>query len=292
MISATSSGDTLYYSINGGTAQINNGNFNNLVSGLYTCTVTDEKGCDTTFTLNVGEIYSVRLEAIAGDGSACLGNVAVLPLQANSFSHVSSFDSRLKYNKAQVTCQNYLNANPALADSLQVDLFPALGEISLTWTGKNPVNLPDGSTLVELSFASLLSGQDSLKWDISPGICTFLDSLGNNIAPQFKQGQVRVYSIPQGTIQAPETVCEGSDLSLIGIYTTGSGNGPISYQWSGPDGFTDTNPVTFLSQATQVNAGEYILNLADTNHCQSQVSVQLNVVPLPVADFTKDTVYF
>ncbi|MBK7211810.1 MAG: gliding motility-associated C-terminal domain-containing protein [Bacteroidales bacterium] len=290
-LSASSTSDSLWYSI-GGTPQLNNGFFNNLSANTYTCTITDKFGCDTTFTVILKNLVSIRLQAIAGDGSACLGNVAVLPLQANSFSHVSSFDSRLKYNKAQVTCQNYLNANPALADSLQVDLFPALGEISLTWTGKNPVNLPDGSTLVELSFASLLSGQDSLKWDISPGICTFLDSLGNVIAPEFKQGQVRVYSIPQGTIQAPESVCEGSDLSLIGIYTPGSGNGPISYQWSGPDGFTDTNPVTFLSKATQVNAGEYILNLADTNHCQSQVSVQLNVVPLPVADFTKDTVYF
>lgn len=290
-LAALSSSDTLWYSI-GGAPQLNNGLFTNLSAKTYTCIITDKFGCDTTFTVILKNLVLIKLQAIAGDGSVCLGNVAVLPLQANSFSHVSAFDSRLKYNKAQVTCQNYLNANPALADSLHVDLFPALGEISLTWTGKNPVNLADGSTLVELSFASLLTGQDSLKWDISPGICTFLDSLGNVIAPEFKQGQVRVYSIPQGTIQAPETVCEGSDLSLIGNYTPGSGNGPISYQWSGPDGFTDTNPVTFITGATLANAGEYLLNLADTNHCQGQASFQLNVIPTPVADFSKDTVYF
>ena len=292
MISATSTGDTLYYSLNGGTPQINNGNFNNLAAGQYTCTVTDEKGCDTMFVVQITEIYSVRLEAIAGDGSACLGNVAVMPLLANSFSHVSSFDSRLKYNKTLVTCQNYLNANPALADSLKVDLFPSLGELSLTWTGKNPVNLPDGSTLVELSFASLATGQDSLKWDISPGVSTFRDSIGNSINTQFTQGQVRVYSIPKGTIQAPTAVCEGSDIPFIGIYTPGSGNGTISYQWTGPNGFTDTNPVTFVSKATQLNAGEYTLSLADTNHCQSQTTIHVTVVPLPVADFTKDTIYF
>ncbi len=292
LISATSAVDTLYYSINGGMPQINNGNFNNLAAGQYTCTVMDEKGCDTTFVVKITEIYSVRLEAIAGDGSACLGNVAVMPLLANSFSHVSSFDSRLKYNKTLVTCQNYLNANPALADSLKVDLFPSLGELALTWTGKNPVNLPDGSTLVELSFASLASGQDSLKWDISPGVSTFRDSIGNSINTQFTQGQVRVYSIPKGTIQAPNSVCEGFDIPFIGVYTPGSGNGTISYQWSGPDGFTDTNPVTSVSKASQANAGEYTLSLADTNHCQSQSTIQVAVVPLPVADFTKDTIYF
>ncbi|MBK7211808.1 MAG: gliding motility-associated C-terminal domain-containing protein [Bacteroidales bacterium] len=292
MISATSTGDTLYYSINGGIAQINNGNFNNLASGLYSCTVTDEKGCDTTFTVNIGEIYSVRLEAIAGDGSACLGNVAVLPLQANSFSHVSSFDSRLKYNKAQVTCQNYLNANPALADSLKVDRFPALGEISLTWTGKNPVNLPDGSTLVELSFASLLSGQDSLKWDIAPGICTFLDSLGNNIAPEFKQGQVRVYTLPKGRISAPENVCEGEDLLLIGNYEPGSGNGSISYNWTGPENFSLDNPLAYIPVASVANSGIYNLQLSDTNHCESSYSATVNVIPTPVSGFTRDTLYF
>lgn len=79
---------------------------------------------------------------------------------------------------------------------------------------------------------------------------------------------------------------------MIGTYTPGSGTGTISCEWSEPDGFTDTNPVTFLSKATQANAGEYVLNLADTNHCQSQASIQLNVIPLPVADFSKDTVFF
>jgi len=201
-LSASSISDTVWYSI-GGSPKLNNGFFNSLSANTYTCTITDKFGCDTIFTVILKNNVSIRIKAIAGDGSACLGNVAVLPLLANSFSHVSAFDSRLKYNKTLVTCQNYLNANPALADSLQVDLFPTLGEISLTWTGENTVNLPDGSTLVELSFASLLSGQDSLKWDISPGICTFLDSLGNSIAPEFMQGQVRVYSIPKGTIQAP-----------------------------------------------------------------------------------------
>ncbi len=291
-ITINATGTGLTYSINSSSA-VNSGYFSGLPAGVYTIKVSNLYGCDTSFLVNVDNTTVVHLQAIAGDGSTCLGNVAVIPLLANSFSHVSSFDSRLKYNKTLVTCQkNYLNANPALADSLRVDLFPTLGELSLTWTGKHPVNLPDGSTLVELSFASLATGQDSLKWDISPGVSTFRDSIGNSINTQFTQGQVRVYSIPKSAIQAPNSVCEGSDIPFIGVYTTGSGNGTISYQWSGPDGFTDTNPVTSVSKASQVNAGEYTLSLADTNHCQSRTSIQVAVIPLPVADFTKDTIYF
>ena len=283
--------DSVWYSVNGN-IQLNNGNFSNLSAGSYSCKVSDKYGCDTVFNVTIQNITIIHLQAIAGDGSACLGNVAVLPLLANSFSHVSSFDSRLKYNKSLVTCQNYLNANPALADSLRVDLFPTLGELSLTWTGKNPVNLPDGSTLVELSFASLMSGQDSLKWDISPGICTFLDSLGNRITPEFKQGQVRVYSIPEADIAGSDNVCEGSELQLMALYHPGSGNGTISYLWNGPAGFSGHNPLITISPATAANAGQYSLLVSDTNQCQGSYSVAVSIIPTPVSGFPGDTLFF
>ncbi len=283
--------DSLWYSIGGG-SQLNNGFFPGLSAGAYSCTVTDKYGCDTTLTVILKNVPKIRLEAIAGDGSACLGNVAVLPLLANHFSHVGSFSTQLKYNKTLVTCQNYLNANPALADSLVVDLYPSLGELSIGWTGKNPVNLQDGSTLVELSFASLMTGQDSLKWDIAPGICTFLDSLGNTIQPEYKQGQMRIYTLPQGSISAPAAICEGGDLSLTGIYTPGSGNGSIHYQWTGPGGLSVQDTAVSISPVTRLNSGEYTLSLSDTNHCQSEYTVQVNVVPLPVSCFLTDTVYF
>ncbi len=290
-IQASTAYDTLFYSA-GGIEQVNNGTFNNLHSGTYNCKVADQFGCDTTFIVIVNNLTIVRLQAIAGDGSACLGNVAVLPLLANHFSHVGSFSTQLKYNKTLVTCQNYLNANPALADSLVVDLFPSLGELSISWTGKNPVNLQDGSTLVELSFASLMTGQDSLKWDIAPGICTFLDSLGNTIQPEFKQGQMRIYTLPQGSISAPAAVCEGAGLSLLGIYTPGSGNGSIRYRWTGPGGLSVQETAVSISTVTQVNSGEYTLSLSDTNHCESIYKWQVNVVPAPVAGFTRDTLFF
>jgi len=293
LITSVLPSDSVWYTANGIT-QFNNGLFGGLSAGSYTCTVTDAWGCDTSFVLTIANIPSIRLQAIAGDGSACLGNVAVIPLLANHFSHVSAFSSRLKYNRNLVTCQNYLNANPVLSDSIRVDLFPTLGEIAMTWTGMAPVNLTDGSTLLELSFASLNTGQDSLKWDISPGICTFIDSLGNPIAPEFKQGQVQVYSIPQATINDPGPVCEGSDLLLLSQYQQGTGNGTISYQWTGPDGTTGSDPLFYLDKMQSSQAGNWTLTVSDTNHCQSSSSVEVNLIPLPVSGFPagKDTLWF
>jgi gliding motility-associated-like protein len=291
-ITVVGSGSGLTFSLNGSVPQ-NIGTFGNLSSGTYSIKVTDAIGCDTLFYIEVTNLAVIRLTAIAGDGSACLGNVAVLPLLANSFEHVKSFKALLKYNSALLTCQNHLNVNTALfADSLHVDLFPASGELSVKWTGKTPVSLQDGSTLVELSFASLNAGQDSLKWDISPGICVFTDSLGNSINRELVQGKVRVYSIPEADVTQPLTSCEGADLQLAANYHTGTGNGTISYLWSGPGGFaSDTNLIT-LTSVTPASAGQYSVSLSDTNHCQNQYSTEVSVTPTPVSGFTNDTLLF
>jgi len=293
LISTLLPADSLWYTVNG-TTQLNNGLFGGLSAGSYTCMVTDAWGCDTSFVLTLANIPSVRLQAIAGDGSACLGNVAVLPLTANHFNRVHSFQARLSYDQTLVTCQNYLNASPVLSDSLVVELFPTLGEVSLRWKGSSPVSLPNGANLLELSFASVQTGQGAVQWDISPGICIFLDSLGSTLPAEFSPGQVRVYSIPQATITDPGPVCEGSDLLLLSHYQQGTGNGTISYQWTGPDGTNGTDPLFYLDEIQSAQAGHWTLTVSDTNHCQGSASVEVNIIPLPVSGFPadKDTLWF
>jgi gliding motility-associated-like protein len=290
-IQASSASDTLFYLVDG-MEQVNNGTFNNLHSGTYTCTVTDKYGCDTTFTAVVNNLTVARLQAIAGDGSTCLGEVAVLPLLANNFDRVSSFNIRLKYDNSKVICQNYLNPATSLADSLKIELYPESGELNLKWADLNPVSLPDGTTLVELSFASLNSGQSTVKWDLSPGICVFLDSIGFSLPAEFTQGQVRVYSIPKAEVPEPLPTCEGGDVLLIANYQAGTGNGTISYNWTGPGGFTSYDPIFTLTSLTQAEAGLYTVSVSDTNHCLSDYTAEVNVIPTPVAGFTADTIYF
>jgi len=292
-IQASSTSDTLYYLVDG-IEQVNNGTFNNLHSGTYTCKVTDKYGCDTTFTAVVNNLTVARLQAIAGYGSTCLGNVAVLPLLANNFNRVNSFNIRLKYDNTKVICQNYLNPATSLADSLKIELYPASGELNLKWADLNPVSLPDGTTLVELSFASLNSGQSTVKWDLSPGICVFLDSIGFSLPTEFTQGQVRVYSIPKAEVPEPLPTCEGGDVLLIANYLAGTGNGTISYNWTGPGGFTSNDPLLTLTALTQAEAGQYAVSVSDTNHCQSDYTADVTVIPTPVSGLPTDTdtIYF
>ncbi|MEI6062634.1 MAG: PKD domain-containing protein, partial [Bacteroidota bacterium] len=285
-------GTGLTYSLNGATA-VNNGYFNNLSAGNYSVKVVNMQGCDTTLYIIVGHLAGIRLQAIAGEGSACLGNVAVLPLLASHFTKVGSFDTQLNYDKTLVSCQQYLrNVNPLLADSLEVILYPGNGALNLKWTGKKQVSLPDSSTMLELSFASVVSGQGQLKWDLAPGISVFRDSLGTILPSDFTPGKVRIYSIPEADLPVPPPVCEGSELLLIPTYHPNSGNGAISYTWSGPAGFTAKDILLYLKPITQANAGSYTLHLSDTNLCTNDYAVTINVVPVPVSGFTADTVYF
>ncbi len=266
--------------------------FSDLSAGSYSLTVADAYGCDTTFTVTLTNLPLIHLEAIAGDGSTCLGNVAVVPLLANNFDGVQSFTATLYYDPAIVTCQNKLNTDPLLFDSLKVDLIPALGQVNISWSGSKPVSLTNGSVLTELSFASVLTGQSNVSWEPAPGICLFIDSLGSSIPSALLPGQVKVYSIPKADLSDPKPVCEGGDLLIMPTYQPGTGNGTITWIWTGPEGFTSDKQLIYFPVTTADQSGTYTLTLSDTNNCTSTISAEAIIIPTPKASFSgHDTLY-
>ncbi|HOK52072.1 MAG TPA: hypothetical protein PLF75_09295, partial [Bacteroidales bacterium] len=71
-------------------------------------------------------------------------------------------------------------------------------------------------------------------------------------------------------------VCEGSTLQLFG---SGSGTAPISYQWSGPLGYSNNtqNPIV-SSSATTAMSGTYTLTVTDGNSCTNQATTNASVI--------------
>ncbi|MCD4782196.1 MAG: hypothetical protein K8T10_00045, partial [Candidatus Eremiobacteraeota bacterium] len=164
-IFASGNGDTLFYSNDNGTNfQINDGLFNNLFAGFYTCIVMDNFGCDTTFIVEVTEEITVYLEATAGADEVCPGNSAFVPLIVSNFNDVGSFKATLLYNKNLLTCVGFANANPQLEDSLEALLFPAEGRIELNWSS-SAVSLPDSTNITDLVFQSLDPGMSLIDWN-------------------------------------------------------------------------------------------------------------------------------
>jgi gliding motility-associated-like protein len=292
-ISVTAQGTGLTFTLNGTTTN-QTGYFTGLASGTYTITISTPDSCHSEISVDVGKENGLMLQAIAADGSACLGEVLVAPLLTCNFRSVKSVNARLHYNPQYVTCQNYLNANPAFADKLKVELFATSGDVSISWQGDNAISLPDNSTLLELSFASNNQGNSYLYWDLAPGICHFTDSLGNTLLTQLTQGELRVYSLPRAEVNASISVCEGDTIKLSATHLAGTGKGEITYQWSGPGGFSASQPAQNIPDALPVQSGIYLVSLNDTNQCSSTYQVDVKIIPTPVSGFPtdSDTLYF
>ncbi|GIV34383.1 MAG: hypothetical protein KatS3mg031_1918 [Chitinophagales bacterium] len=84
-----------------------------------------------------------------------------------------------------------------------------------------------------------------------------------------------IYPLPVAFAGPDTAVCRGTPLLL-------SGSGGISYQWSPVSGLDNPNIAT--PTATPSDTTEYILTVTDLHGCQSQDTVVINILEVPVAD--------
>jgi len=283
LIQASGNSDSIFYSIDAGaTAQINDGNFPNLSAGNYTCVISDEFGCDTTFILTVPYEYSTNLQAIAGDDDQCPGNSAYVPLVANNFNDVSEFRATILFNPLFLDCTGITDADPFLADSLEVVLFPLEGRIELTWNSEI-TSLPDSSILVRLVFKTLNTGFSNIAWDGSPGVSQFLDPLGNEIPVEFYTGSVKIYNELTIDVDTEESLCQGEDIELSAMIT--SSNGDVTFTWTDPDGNGYSGYTFLVHDAQPSHSGNYFLTIVDTLGCTCDTMFSVSVFAMPVAAF-------
>jgi len=285
-IHATGGSGDLTYSIgNAIPNQLNNGLFENLSAGNYQCSVADAFGCDTTFTVVVPRNITQILEAIAGFGSSCVGDAAVVPLELTHFTGVKSFLVTLHYDPNVVFCAGYLDLNPQLElGDFQAIVQQTTGEIKLTWQGQVAVTLPDQAEMLKLKFDGLGEGLSPVNWEAAPGESHFYDENHQEISAAYTTGEVQVYSLPEIRMQSLESVCVGDALTIEPIIT--GGNGQKDYTWSGPDGFISGETLLNFDPATSNQAGSYTLVVEDAMKCKKSSTVELIVMESPVIAFS------
>jgi len=282
-IFASGNGDTLFYSNDNGTNfQINDGLFNNLFAGFYSCIVMDKFGCDTTFIIEVTEEITVYLQAIAGDDEVCPGNSAFVPLIVSNFNDVGSFKTTLLYNKNLLTCVGFANAQPQLEDSLEALLFPAEGKIELKWSS-SAVSLPDNTNIADLIFQSIDPGMSLVEWNGSTGASYFYNSTGLNIPVNYTTGNVKIYQEVSFLMFGSNEVCEGEMLELSPLMF--SSNGDVTFLWTDPNGNTNTNETLTINNIQSNQSGIYSLTVTDTLNCQANTSEDVIVFPTPSPAF-------
>ena len=90
---------------------------------------------------------------------------------------------------------------------------------------------------------------------------------------------VTVNPAPVASISVNGPICENSILSL-------SGNGGVSYNWSGPNGFTSSVQSPTLLANSVAYSGNYNLTITDANGCTASAVATATVNPIPSANIT------
>ena len=266
---------SIQYSIDSGyNFQTNNGLFENLSAGTYYCIVKDEFGCDTTFTLVIDRIISQIIDAIAGDGSTCIGNATASPLILNNFTDVSRFHVMLTYEQDLITCDGYMQVNPVLEDSLIVTTNTS-GEVHINWEGQSPISLPNNSLMTELVFSAIDNGLSQVDWVADQGESQFFNKNGEQINTDYELGYILIYTRPNIFLAQTNEVCEGESLFVISSIEGGSGVN--TSHWVGPDDFTSNDQLLWFNEVRENMAGIYTLTVTDSLDCVESKSMVITV---------------
>lgn len=287
-LTATGFGN-LSYSLNGGTPQSSN-EFTGLIAGTYTWRVEDENGCFTEGSIEVRQEAGFIISAIAGNSAVCLGNAPVAPLIIENFTGVQAFTATLEFDATLVNCEGFRpgSVHPQLEAGLVAEVYPASQRIVVKWSGSAPLTLPGTVTVLDLVFSATQAGNSFLTWDQAPAATWFTGEYGS-IEPEFDIGNLQVNHPPVLAQQFPVNVCEGE---LAWLTAPGSGNEPLTYQWTLPDGSTSQNSSLMFFDASTTHSGQYRVKVTDPLGCSDFTLLTLQVTPNPRDWFLQDTILF
>ncbi|OWY24852.1 hypothetical protein C7N43_15525, partial [Sphingobacteriales bacterium UPWRP_1] len=87
---------------------------------------------------------------------------------------------------------------------------------------------------------------------------------------------VTVNSLPVASITGATSVCAGNTINL-------TANGGVSYQWSGPNGFTSIQQNIVRTDATAPMGGMYTVTVTNSGGCTATTNINVTVNPVPTA---------
>ena len=136
------------------------------------------------------------------------------------------------------------------------------GGSSYSWSGPNGFNSALQNPIITNS--TLLAG-GIYTVIVTANTCTSSATISAIINP-----------LPNPIINSNSPVCVGQSLNL-------SGNGGISYNWAGPNGFTSNSQNPSIGITSLNNNGNYTLTVTDANGCTNSTNNAITINPLPSA---------
>ncbi len=263
-------------------------------AGTYTVTVTDDNGCTATATTEV-EIFDLPVASTSNNSPVCEGSMVTLTASGGTsflwegplgFSAVTPTPTLTDITLAQagdytvtVTDDNgctsssttnvIVHPNP---DGQVVSNSPvcegsiltieATGGTGYLWNG--PGGFVSSSSQIELANANpSQSGTYSV---------TITNEFG---CVDVQSTDVTVLAAPPATAENNGPACNGQGDIML------NSTGGVSYQWSGPSGFSSSSSSPTITAPGTGQAGTYTVTVTDGNGCTATASTDVQLFGLP-----------
>ncbi len=309
-IEVTASGGTAGYTFNwnpvgGGTVTsvTPTSTLSGVPAGIYSVTITDVNGCDTTIQIGLSDPGSPVITATTTpescfgscDGSATVTAVGVAPITVTwqggaptgpSPLTVGSLCNPLGGYMVQATDGNgCLAAQPVLVGGpSQIDDNEAITHPTCTTAGSITLT-PSGGSGAGYTYSWSSSGNTTnIESGLSgPSVITCTVTDGTSCSQTFTYN-INAATALTVTVFPNNTLCSYSSNGSASANATGTG--PYTYTWTGSSGVLASG--SGVTNVSNLPAGTYTLDVVDASGCTNSQTFTISSAPAIVANFGKN----
>ena len=266
----------------------------NLISGIYTITVTDANGCIATSSVSISQPINPLTVSVTQSAVGCVGkNIGVANATASGGTPGYSFS----WNTSPIqTLSTATNLNAGIYVITITDSYGCTASNSIVITeyalpiptAANNSPICEGDTLKLSS-----SGGSIYNWT---GPNSFVSTLQNPNINSALISNIGVYSVTVTNINGcsatattmPIIIPKPSITIKSGEFCTNTSialnaNSATTYKWTGPNSFSSTlrNPI-IINADSLVHAGKYYLEITNLFGCKNNDSTVVKILPLPL----------
>jgi len=207
-------------------------------------------------SLGFGEVFIDDLPAgnyrvVVTDANGCTFDINDILIEQPETGLLIEEPVISDYNGFQISCQGQADG------SIELDISGGEGELEYLWTG------PDG-----------FESTDKDIFDLAPGQYQFIVTDENNCTATI--GSVELSAPPPISLNENIPNFNGYEISCYGNAdgsidpNVSGGTGEYTYSWTGPEGFSSTDPVL-----ENLSPGNYSLFISDSNGCTVESNYEL-----------------